>query len=123
MKRIMAIIAAVLVALTASVEGRAQFSKLKFGDYGVKSISPESFSAVKGAVWLEVSNPMEGFTVSEIRGMVYKNGAPFITGTASDFRVPFLTKFCSVISILPRELPGNSCEYQAINSFLTILLS
>ena len=88
MKRIMAIIAAVLVALAASVEGRAQFSKLKFGDYGVKSISPESFSAVKGAVWLEVSNPMEGFTVSEIRGMVYKNGAPFITGTASDFRVP-----------------------------------
>ena len=31
MKRIMAIIAAVLVALAASVEGRAQFSKLKLG--------------------------------------------------------------------------------------------
>ena len=87
MKKTIAIIVAVLVALVASVEGWAQFSKLRFGDYGVESISPESFSAVKGAVWLEVTNPMEGFTVSEIRGMVYKDGVPFITGSAADFRV------------------------------------
>ena len=88
MKKAIAILAAVCLALVASVEGRAQFSKLKFGDYGVKSISPESFTAVKGAVWLEVTNPMEGFTVSEVRGMVYKNGSPFIAGSADDFRVP-----------------------------------
>ena len=87
MKKTIAIIVAVVVALVASVEGWAEFSKLRFGDYGVESISPESFSAVKGAVWLEVTNPMEGFTVSEIRGMVYKDGVPFITGSAADFRV------------------------------------
>lgn len=87
MRKAIAVIAAVCLVVVTSVEGRAQFSRLRFGDYGVKSISPESFSAVKGVVWLEVTNPMEGFTVSEISGMVYKDDAPFITGNADDFSV------------------------------------
>ncbi len=76
------------VALVASGECHAQFSKLSIGDYGISSIRPESFRAANGSVWLEVGNPMTGFTVSEIQGVVYKNGRRFVTGNAADFHVP-----------------------------------
>ena len=76
------------VALAVSDICHAQFSKLSFGKYGVSSIRPESFRAVRGAVWLDVNNSMEGFTISEIRGVVYKNGVPFVSGTAGDVYIP-----------------------------------
>lgn len=88
MKRLFAILLIGFVALLAAGECHAQFSKLSFGKYGISSIRPESFRAVNGAVWLEVNNSMEGFTVSEIQGMVYKNGVQFVTGRANDFYVP-----------------------------------
>ena len=66
----------------------AQFSKLSFGKYGVSSIRPESMRSVRGSVWIDVTNPMEGFTVSEIGGTVYKNGVPFVYGSASDVHIP-----------------------------------
>ena len=56
------------VAILSAEKCNAQFSKLSMGDYGIKSISPESFRSVSGAVWLEVTNPEEGFTVSDISG-------------------------------------------------------
>lgn len=88
MKRFLAVLVIGFVALVAAGECDAQFSKLSFGKYGISSIRPESLRAVKGAVWLDVTNPMQGFTVSHIKGLVYKNGSPFITGSASDFHVP-----------------------------------
>lgn len=88
MKRLFAFFVVALVAFATSQVCFAQFSKLSFGKYGVSSIRPESFRAVRGAVWVDVTNPMGGFTVSEIRGMVYKNGIPFVSGTASDVRIP-----------------------------------
>ena len=47
--------------------------------------------AVKGAVWLDITNPMEGFKITEIKGMVYKNGVPFVSGAANDVRIPLGT--------------------------------
>ena len=80
--------AACIVVMSASDACHAQFSKLSFGKYGVSSIRPESLRAVRGAVWLDVTNPMVGFTISEIKGTVYKKGTPFIHGTASDVYIP-----------------------------------
>lgn len=88
MKRLFAILMVYVLAFASSEVCHAQFSKLSFGKYGISSIRPESLRAVKGAVWLDVTNPMQGFTVSHIKGLVYKNGSPFITGSASDFHVP-----------------------------------
>lgn len=88
MKRLVALFIVCVVAFAASDACHAQFSKLSFGKYGVSSIRPESLRAVRGAVWLDVNNSMEGFTISEIRGMVYKNGVPFVSGTAGDVYIP-----------------------------------
>lgn len=87
MKKFLMFLLVSAVAFLAADECNAQFSKLSLGDYGIKSISPESFRSVSGAVWLEVTNPAEGFTVSDISGVVYKNNTPFVKGTASSFRV------------------------------------
>lgn len=88
MKRLFAILVVCVVAFASAEVCRAQFSKLSFGKYGVSSIRPESLRAVRGAVWVDVTNPMEGFTVSEIKGTVYKKGVPFVYGSASDVYIP-----------------------------------
>lgn len=88
MKRILVLLLAGVVALVTAGDSYAQFSKLSFGKYGVSSIRPESLRSVRGAVWIDVTNPMEGFTVSEIKGTVYKRGVPFVYGSASDVHIP-----------------------------------
>lgn len=88
MKRLFLVLLIGFVACVTASECHAQFSKLSFGKYGISSIRPESFRSVNGAVWLDVNNSMEGFTVSEIQGMVYKNGVQFVSGRADDFHVP-----------------------------------
>lgn len=85
--RFFVLLVTAFVSLFAADDCAAQFSKMSIGDYGIKSIMPESFSAVRGAVWLDVENPMDTFTVSEISGKVYKNGTPLVEGAASDFTV------------------------------------
>lgn len=90
-----ALLLSVLV-LASAEECRAQFSKLSFGDYGISSIRPESFRSVRGAVWLDVNNPMQGFTLTEITGTVYKKGKPFIYGNANDFYVRSGSSKCDI---------------------------
>lgn len=80
-------IVTLLLTLLSAVNANAQFSRLSIGKYGIQSVSPEGFSAVNGAVWLEVANPGETFTVSDIKGTVYKDGSPFVKGTAPGFTV------------------------------------
>lgn len=77
-----------LLSLLSSHIADAQFSRLSIGKYGIESMSPDGFTAAKGAVWLEVANPGETFTVSDIKGTVYKDGSPFVSGTAPGFTVP-----------------------------------
>lgn len=83
MKKLLVLFVVLSMVLVSS-ECHAQFSRLSMGKYGISSISPESFRSVNGSVWLEVTNPDEGFTLTNITGMVYKNGVPFVKGRASD---------------------------------------
>ena len=85
--RIIALLVAAFMALLAADDCAAQFSKMTISDYGVKSIVPESFTSVRGAVWLDVVNPMESFTVSGVQGKVYKNGVAVIQGSTEPFTV------------------------------------
>ena len=48
--------------------------------------------SVRGSVWIDVTNPMEGVTVSEVSGTVYKRGVPFVYGLASDVYIPSGTR-------------------------------
>lgn len=96
MRKFLIVLFVSAVAFLSADQCRAQFSKLSFGDYGVSSIRPESFRAVNGAVWLDVTNPMIGFKMSEITGVVYKNGRPFVSGTANDVYVPMGTSRVTV---------------------------
>lgn len=108
MKRKYAVlIIAVITLLLAPVRAEAQFSRLSFGKYGIESIGLESFTSVKGAVWLNVTNPEEGFTVSDVSGTVYKKGTPFLTGSTDSFSVPKGTEKC-VISGRAGLCPGVS---------------
>lgn len=88
MRKLLALVFISFLTCLASDICWAQFSKLSFGGYGVSSIRPESFSAVNGAVWIDVTNSMEGFNISEISALVYKNGRAFVTGSANDVYVP-----------------------------------
>ena len=96
MKRLFAILVVCVLAFASSEVCHAQFSKLSFGKYGVSSIRPESLRAVRGAVWVDVTNPMVGFTVSEINGTVYKKGVPFVYGSASDVHIPLGTRRANI---------------------------
>lgn len=87
MKYIKTLIFPLFLLLLPLTEADAQFSRLSIGEFGIESISPEGLSAVKGAVWVDVTNPGETFTVSDIKGTVYKEGAPFVSGTAPGFTV------------------------------------
>lgn len=87
MRKIVVLIIASVLSLIVSEECLAQFGNISIGKYGIESIAPESFTAMNGSVYLDVTNSGEGFTVSDITGMVYKEGAPFVSGKANLFHV------------------------------------
>lgn len=88
MKKFLLIIVAAAISLAASAGEKGEvFSKLNVEKFGIGSIWPSGFSAVTGSVWVELENGGEGFTVSQIKGTVYRDGAPFVTGTAGDLHI------------------------------------
>lgn len=86
-KKLIVFVVAVITMLTAADGCKAQYSYLKFGDFGIASISPLSYSSVKGSVWVDVENPEVGFSVTEIQGKLYRNGVALIEGSADDYYV------------------------------------
>ena len=85
MRKFLLVLVAVAFACVASAqEHKEVFSKLSIGKYGIDSIWPASFSSITGGVWVEIDNAGEGFTVSQIKGTVYREGSPFIKGTAEN---------------------------------------
>ena len=88
MRRFLLVMVAAAFALVASAqEHKEVFSKLSIGKYGIDSIWPAGFSSVTGAVWVEIDNSADAFTVSQIKGTVYREGSPFVTGTANNVRI------------------------------------
>ena len=67
----------------------AGFSGLDFGSFKITSIVPTSFTSIDGTVNLTVeSNPYGRITVTDISGLIYKHGTPFIIGKADDMVIP-----------------------------------
>ena len=88
MKKLMVLLLIIFAAFLSSVECRAQYDTLKFGDYGVSSVKPLSSESVQGKIWVDVDNPLVGFSVANIVGRVYKNGVPLVEGRPDDYYVP-----------------------------------
>ena len=73
----------------ASNQLPAGFSGLDFGSFRITSIVPTSFTSIDGAVTLTVeANPYGKVTVTDISGLIYKHGTPFIIGKADDMVIP-----------------------------------
>ena len=87
-KRLIVFILAVILGMTWADDCKAQYDYLKFGDFGVTSVSPLSFTSVSGSVWVDVQNPQVGFSVTEVYGKLYCNGRALIEGKADDYYVP-----------------------------------
>lgn len=83
--------AALSQAKTAQLQNQlpAGFSGLDFGSFRITSIVPTSFTSIDGAVTLTVeANPYGKVTVTDISGLIYKHGTPFIIGKADDMVIP-----------------------------------
>ena len=79
---------AVLVPLLWAQPARAQLSRLHFRNYRITSVVPTGFRSVRGAVEVTLSNDTTAFTMSDIQGIVYRNGMPFVEGVCNDTYVP-----------------------------------
>ena len=88
MKKLILLVVVSIIASISADECKAQYDYLKFGDFGVTSISPVSFTSVRGEVWVDVENPQVGFSVTEVYGKLYCNGRALIEGKADDYYVP-----------------------------------
>ena len=87
-RKLIVFIIAMFVGLGAADECRAQYDYLRFGDFGVASVSPVSPTSIEGSVWVDVENPQVGFSVTEVYGKLYRNGVALIEGRADDYYVP-----------------------------------
>lgn len=73
----------------ASNQLPAGFSGLDFGSFKITSIVPTSFTSIDGTVNLTVeANPYGKVTVTDVSGLIYKHGTPFIIGKADDMVIP-----------------------------------
>ena len=115
MDKIKILIYVAIFTLFATTESYAQFDKVNFGKYGISSITPQSFRSVSGEAWIDVTNSSKAFKVSNIEGVVYKNGKPFVSGTANSFQVVSGTKR------LPIKGSASLCEGVSLWSVLGLL--
>lgn len=81
-----------LMAFTAMImlgveSASAQMSDLMFGKYGVEKIRLKSLRSGTGLAWVMTDNSGKSFYMSDIKGTVYKNGKPFVTGKCKPVKV------------------------------------
>lgn len=88
-KPLVAKLCCLVMAVLLALPTQAQLSRLKFDkNYKINSISPISLREVAGAVQVSVRNDTTTFTMSNITGVIYKNGQAFVRGQADPVRVP-----------------------------------
>lgn len=85
--RRLTLLLAILVTLLGGQPAKAQLSRLHFRNYRITSIVPSSFRSVRGSVEVTLTNDTTAFTMSDIHGLVYRNGKPFVQGVCNDTHV------------------------------------
>lgn len=87
-RKLTGLLIAVAGLLATAVPASAQLSSLHFGEYKITGIHPNSFRSADGSASIVCTNSGKKFTMSNIRGTVYKKGTPFVSGYASPVTVP-----------------------------------
>lgn len=87
MKKLFTFIFSAVLVMMFSAPAYAQKSLgLSINSYNITSIRPQSFRSVNGAVSVSL-NSATSFRMTDITGIVYKNGRPFVQGSASDLSI------------------------------------
>ena len=87
MIRCFKIILIVAMLMLGVQSASAQMSELKFGKYGVEKIRLKRLRSGTGLAWVMTDNSGKSFYMSDIKGTVYKNGKPFVTGKCKPVKV------------------------------------
>lgn len=87
MKKFLTIVFCAILLLAGEHGASAQLSRLHFGSYKINRISLLSLRSVNGEAQAVCTNDSLAFTMSNISGVVYKNGRPFVHGTANPVSV------------------------------------
>lgn len=80
-------VAAFFACMLFCQDASAQMSRLHFSNYKISRISVRSMRSVEGSLQLTCRNDTTGFVMSDIYGVVFKNGRPFVSGLANPVRV------------------------------------
>lgn len=132
MKKLVSIVLGAVLLMFCAAEANAQKSLgLSINSYKISSIRPQSWRSVDGAVDLSLRSATS-FRLSNISGVVYKNGRAFVQGKADDLSV---TKgnssvtvrgnatLCNGVGIMDvlRCINFNPSDY-SIDVYLTLIL-
>lgn len=97
MKKFLATALSAVLLLAFQIPSAAQLSMVSPGNsYKITKILPTSFSSLRGAGTVNVTNSGQTFRMTRIRGTIYKNDKAFLQGTASDVLVKSGTSTLSI---------------------------
>ena len=109
-KLILLLLTALVAALSLSSCGSSLYKKIDILSYGVRYVVPTSARSADMVLNLEIENRTVGFTVSDLHGVIRKDGTDIATFTADDFavkgkttdtyRLPVQAELCEGVSLL-----------------------
>lgn len=82
-----AIVAVLMLVMCLESASAQQMSKLSFGKYGLEKIRIKTRKSGTGQAWVMTENADKTFVMSDIKGTIYKNGKPFVTGSCEPIKV------------------------------------
>ncbi|MGM9747444.1 MAG: hypothetical protein ACI3ZN_01470 [Candidatus Cryptobacteroides sp.] len=118
-------VALLLAAALLSISGCVDFSRVKVGDVVVTRINPKGMRSIDLTLEAKVDNGSREFSLSEIEGIVYYDGAPVCSFTMDDVTVlrktsdtysvngnVTLGQGMSMLSLLPllRSFDSSACK-------------
>ena len=85
MQKLISVIAAISISVSANNNAFAQMRYLSMGAYKISSINPIT---MEGVLSLRVRNDTIAFTMDDVSGTLYKNGEYFMFGTTKNIYIP-----------------------------------
>lgn len=85
MKRLLTLLS--IVTLMMSLTSCAGVKDIKLTSFAVKSVSLSGLKSVNGVLALGIENPIMGFTISDLKGVVNRKGEEFATFSAGKLPV------------------------------------
>ncbi|MBQ0058277.1 MAG: hypothetical protein KBT20_11560 [Bacteroidales bacterium] len=87
MKKYLMMLTAIVMMMCGSIGKAQSLSQLKFNDYSIENVMPESLTSISGKGKLTLTNNGPAFKMKNIRVQVYKNGAKFVKASVNDISI------------------------------------